>query len=74
MLEKSVSETFDGEGRDLCAGRGNMGWTLKFLYIVECEEEKAAPKSYSLNFCTLKVFFLVLLFLCLGAGVCCLLF
>lgn len=60
-------ETFDEERRDLCAGEENMGWTLKFLYILECEKEKAVPKSYSLNFCTLKVFFLgLLLFLYLG--------
>lgn len=45
-----------------------MGWTLKFLYIVECEEEKVEPKSCSLNFCTFKLFFLVLLFLYLGTG------
>lgn len=57
MPEKSVLETFDEEGRHLCADQENMGWTLKFLYIVECEEEKAVPKSYSLNICTLKVFF-----------------
>lgn len=72
--EKSVLETSDGAGRDLCAGWENMGWTLKFLYIVECEEKKAEPKSYSLNFCTLKVFLLVLLFLYLGAGGWCLFF
>lgn len=52
VTEKSMLETFDEEGRDLCAGQENMGWTLKFLYILECEEEKAVPKSYSLNFCT----------------------
>lgn len=58
MPEKSVLETFDGERRDLCAGQENMGWTLNFLYIIECEEEKAEPKSKSLNFCILKgVFF-----------------
>lgn len=68
MTEKSVLETFDEEGRDLCAGQENMGWTLKFPYILECEEEKAVPKSYSFNFCTLKVFFLVLLFYIWGVG------
>lgn len=55
MPEKSVFETIDGEKRDLCAGQENMGWTLNFLYIIGCEEEKAEPKSYSLNFCILKV-------------------
>lgn len=74
MTEKSVLETFDEEGRDLCAGQENMGWTLKFPYILDCEEEKAVPKSYSFNFCTLKVFFLVLLFLYLGGGGCYLFF
>lgn len=45
VTEKSVLETFDEEGRDLCVGQENMGWTLKFPYILECEEEKAVPKS-----------------------------
>lgn len=50
-------------------------WSLKLLYTAECEEGKAVPESYCLNFCTLKVFFLVLLlFLYLVAGVCCLFF
>lgn len=50
-------------------------WTQKFPYILECEEEKAVLKSYSLNFCTLEVFFLVLLlFLYLGGGECYLFF
>lgn len=52
MPEKSVLETFDGEGRDLLAGQENMGWTLKLLCTIECEEGKAVPKSYILNFCT----------------------
>lgn len=34
-----------------------MDWTRKFLHVIECEEEKAEPKSYSSNFCTLEVFF-----------------
>lgn len=47
-------------------------WSLKLLYTAECEEGKAVPESYCLNFCTLKVFVLVLLlFLYLVAGVCC---
>lgn len=51
------------------------GWALKFLYIIDCEEEEAVPGSYSLNSCTFKVFFLVLLlFLYLVAGGCCLFF
>lgn len=75
MPEKSVLETFDEEGRDLHAGQENMGWTLKLLCTIECEEGKAVPKSYSLNFCTREVFFLVLLlFLYLVAGRCCLFF
>lgn len=70
--EKSGLETFDEEGRDLCAGQGSMGWTLKFLYITECGEKKQYQKV-SLNFCSLKGFFLILLlFLYLGTGGCCL--
>lgn len=69
--EKSGLEIFDEEGRDLCAGQGNMGWTLKFLYIIKCGEKKQYQKVKSLNFCS---FFLILLllFLYLGAGGCCL--
>lgn len=44
MPEKSGLETFDEEGRDLCAGQGNMGWTLEFLYIIECGEKKQYQK------------------------------
>lgn len=69
--EKSGLETFD-EGRHLCAGQGN-GLDSEIPLHHGVWREKAVPKSYSLNFCSLKVFFLnLLLFLYLGAGGCCL--